>query len=772
MAKQFTPTLLVFLLIITANHVFSQKLGFNQLLETNPEGKTTFCVPANNQNIQLLEREGVTIKYSSKNWIFITTTPHWINEKHDSKELTNFYFEFAPPSLMSDSARGHHFVNEVHAGTGGLESGFTGKGVLIGLVDTGVDFNHPDFIDADGVHRTVRFWDQTMPDNASSPQPYGYGFAWDSLSISNGTCTSNDTQGHGSTVTGQASGNALACGQNKGMAPEATIVAVKTDFSRPNWTLTVADACDYIFKVADTLGMPAVVNLSLGSYFGSHDGNDPASEIIEALLDEQPGRIVVSAAGNSGALQPYHQRSIVTSDTNFVWFANNPTNQLGADKIYFELWTDMADATFDFAFGADTEGPSWDFRGRTAFHGATSALGSVIYDTIWNGPNRIATVEVYLDQIGSNLQFQLLASIDSTAYRYRFETTGSGKYDLWSGIDFQLNSMFTSAPPLADFPDSIYYVAPDLNQSIVSSWNCSEKVISVGNFQNRRGHINKNLVEVSYTNPVGNLSPNSSKGPNRHDVQKPNISASGDMSTSAFPLSILSNPAWNTTIDSNGWHGRNGGTSLACPVVSGIAALYLERCNRATYQDFMDDLQNSAYTDGFTGVVPNNGYGHGKAHALNALLEQTIPATPIISQQAGSLEASAGTYFNWTLNSTEINGEHNQTLPITPPYGSYTVEVYNTDGCSAISDAEIVTVGLDNHSQVTINVYPNPAESNIQVLVDENVRNARLFDLKGNEIELNRINANNFSLNGIAQGAYTLRVTTEKGIFFSKIIRL
>lgn len=771
MVKLFNSTLLI-LFLFASGATFSQKLGFKELLDKNPDRKTTFCVPANIQNIDLLEREGITIKYSSKNWIFITASPKWINEQHQAKALTNYYFEFAPPSLMSDSARAHHFVNEVHAGAGGLESGYTGKGVIMGIVDTGADFNHPDFIDSNGIHRTIRFWDQTMPDDANSPQPYGYGFVWDSLSISNGTCLSNDVHGHGTTVTGQAAGNGLANGQNKGMAPETTIITVKSDFSRPNWTLTVADACDYIFKVADTLGMPAVINLSLGSYLGSHDGNDPASEMIEDLLDEKEGRIVICAAGNSGAWAPYHQRSNVTADTNFVWFANSPANQLGANKIFFELWTDMADATFDFAFGADTEGPSWDFRGRTGFHGATSAIGGVIKDTIWNAGNQLATIEVYIDQVGSNLQFQLLASIDSTAYRYRFETTGSGKYDLWSGINLQLNSMFASAPPLAEFPDSIYYVAPDLNQSIVSSWNCSEKVISVANFQNRHSHMNKNLVEISYPTTVGDLCPNSSKGPNRNDLQKPNIAAAGEMSLSAYPLSFFTNTGWYNSLDTNGWHGRNGGTSMASPVVAGIAALYLERCDRATYQDFMTDLQNSAYTDGFTGTVPNYSFGFGKAHALNTLLEQTIPSTPTITQDIGSITASPGTYYNWELNNNSIIGEHDQTLVVTPPYGSYTVEVYNTDGCSSVSNAEIVTAGLEGQNFVTINVFPNPADNNIEVLVEENVKNALLFDLNGNKVQLNRINGNNFSLSGVAQGAYTLQVTTEKGIFFSKIIRL
>lgn len=774
MVKQFNTLLLTITLISAINLSFSQKLGFQELLKSTPQKNTTFCIPLNDKTIGLLEKENVTIKFHSENWLFITATPEWINEKHNNKELTNYYFEFAPPSLMSDTARSHHFINEVHAGSGGLESSYTGKGVIMGIVDTGVDFNHPDFRDASNVSRVVRFWDQTMPDDSNSPQPYGYGFVWDSTSINNGTCTSNDNSGHGSTVAGQAAGNGLANGQNKGMAPESTIIVVKTDFNRPNWTLTVADACDYIFKVADSLDMPAVVNLSLGSYFGSHDGLDPASEMIETLLDEKPGRIVIGAAGNSGEYQPYHQTSTVTSDTNFVWFRNRATTQFGPNAIFFELWSDMSDATFDFAFGADTEGPAWDFRGRTAFHSATEELNGVLYDTIWNGANRIATIEVYMDQVGSNLQFQLLAFIDSTNYRYRFETKGSGKYDLWSGEEFGLNYMFPEAPPLAEFPDSIYYVAPDKNQSIVSSWNCSEKVISVGNFQNRKGHINKNLVYISYPNPVGNLAPKSSKGPNRHGLQKPNISAAGDMSLSAYPMAMLASPGWNNTIDSNGWHGRNGGTSLASPVIAGIAAMYLERCNRATYQDFMTDLQNTAYTDAFTGTVPNNGYGYGKAHALNTLLEQVIPSTPtvVLNIGASSLDASSGSYFEWYLDDGIINGENNQSLPISPPFGTYYVEVYNSDGCSAISNDIVVTASVEQNDLFNINVFPNPSEANIQILVDDNVQKAVIVDAKGQQIELTRNSGNNYSLSEIAKGNYSLIVTTEKGTFFSKIIRL
>ena len=755
----------------------AQKLGFKELLKKNPSEKTTFCVPSNEKNYQLLEREAITIKFATDNWLFVTATPEWIQEKYTNGDLTNYYFEFAPPSLMSDTARLHHFVDEVHAGAGGLGTAYTGNGVIIGYVDTGADFNHDDFKNSDGSTRIIRFWDQSMPDDVNSPQPYGYGFAWDSTAINNLTCTSMDNQGHGTTVAGQGSGNGSANGQNKGMAPESSIIIVKTSFSRPNWTLTVADACDYIFKVADSLGLPAVVNLSVGSYLGSHDGNDPASEMMEALLDEKPGRIIVGAAGNSGNYGPYHQRSDVTSDTNFVWFANNPATsaQMGANTIFFDLWTDLSEATFDVAMGADTEGPNWDFRGRTAFHGAMSSIGTTIFDTIWNGSNRLATIEIYSNIVGNNLQLQILTRVDSTNYRYRFETTGSGSYDLWSGIEFGFNSMFAQAPPLAEFPDSIYYVAPDKNQSIVSSWNCSEKVVSVGNMRNRLSHIDKNLNTYAPAVPpmVGELSVNSSKGPNRHNVIKPDITAAGDISLATAPVWILMNPAYNAAIDSGGMHGRNGGTSMSAPVVAGIAALYLERCNRASYQDFLDDIHNSAYVDGFTGPVPNNAYGYGKIHALNALLQQTLPSIPTISpSMPSSLVASSGTYFNWLLDGSSIPGENDQELVVTPPYGEYQVEVYNTDGCSSISLPIVVTANLNELENYEVTVFPNPSDNNIEIKLDEVINTAVLINMNGEVIDLKRNSGNNYSLSNVAKGTYTLKINTETGTFYSKIIRL
>jgi subtilisin family serine protease len=651
-----------------------------------PAINTTFCVPNNDETHALLDREGIEVKYSTKNWSFITTTPSWIDQKFRAGELKNYYFEFAPPMALADSAVFRHHAKEVHQGLGGLSSSYTGKDVIIGIVDQGLDWTHPDFVNEDGSTRVLRYWDQTINSGGTIAQPYNYGIVWDSAQINSGACFSTENStAHGTTVSGMAVGNGRANGTNKGFAPEADIIVVESNFSLPNWTLSVADACDYIFKVADTLGKPAVINLSLGTYLGSHDGDDPASEYIESLMDEKPGRIVVCAAGNSGAQGKYHVRGSVDSDTSFVWVINNPNTNaaFGANHIYFDLWADIPNANFEFAFGADRPSPSYGFRGRCDFHGAMSSLGTPIRDTIYNqNGNRIATIETYTEIVDGSYHMEVyFSNIDSTAYYFRFMTKGSGLYDMWSGTFMGLNSFVTSIPSSSVVPDIVHYHMPDSLQTIVSSWNCSERVISVGQVKNRHQHIDRNGNPTNQdSRPIGALSVNSSKGPSRHNVVKPDVCASGDMTLTAGPMWFLANPANNGSIDIGGWHVRNGGTSMASPIVAGIAALYLEKCSKADNITFKNDLIATSFGDGNTGSLPNFGYGHGNPHALNLLLMNEFTAQ-VTGDNGICTESVLGLYSTESLSTaTWSNGNEGLTNTITAP-GQYTATVYNTEGC-------------------------------------------------------------------------------------------
>lgn len=763
--------LFVLLLLLLPTITNAQKFGFDKVLREAPEAPTVFCIPNTEKHEQLLEKEGIHVKFQSKNWLFITTTPNWIDTHKKEGSLDNFYFEFAPPAALGDTARLHHNVDDVHMGAAPLNTSYTGQDVIVGVVDQGIDWQHPDFIDANGNTRVLRYWDHTM--TGTPPAGYGYGVEWDSTSINNGTCTSTEeASAHGSTVAGQAVGNGNANGRNIGMAPDANLVIVETNFGLPNWTLTIADAVDYIFKVADEYNMPAVVNLSLGTYLGSHDGRDPASEMMEMLIDEKPGRIIVGALGNSGAQGKYHnQNANIGVDTSFVWFTNNPSSQIGANTIFFDLWSDNADATYDFAMGANAPAPSYAFSGRTNFYDAATVGDNTYEDTIWDGSNRIGTVTYYTENIYGLFHLQAVVNVDSLDYLFRFETTGSGKYDLWSGEWLQLNDMVSTIPTPAEMPDIVNYVRPDSLQTLVSSWNCSEKIVSVANMKNRWTFTDNNNVTYPINgSDAQERSQNSSRGPSRDGTMKPDVIAAGDNSVTAAPLWVLQNPIYWAAVDSGGWHARNGGTSMASPVVAGIAALYLERCGKASYQNFITDLHATAYTDQYTGTVPNVEYGYGKADGFAILLEQTLATTPTITYGGTSLESSMADGYQWFIDGVAVNGETNQSINYQTD-GSYQVMAINSDGCFALSSPFEVSLSLSEIGIKQFNVYPNPSSDFIQIESDEEVLEVRCLDLNGRNVHVD-LSGNKINVTNMLSGSYILKITTSAGTAAARFVKL
>ena len=205
-----------------------------------------------------------------------------------------------PMELLLDAS-----VDSVHARSlrtlqlDGSWSGHTGQGVILGIVDSGVDVTHEDFRNPDGSTRISAYWDQT--DSTGAAPSFGYGSEWTGSQLLS-TARAWDTVGHGTHVAGIAAGDGSASAVDSlryrfvGLAPEAEIVVVAVDISDDT---NILDAVHYVFDRAQSEGKAAVVNLSLGNQFGPHDGNMPLETGIDALVG--PGRLVVAAAGNDGA---------------------------------------------------------------------------------------------------------------------------------------------------------------------------------------------------------------------------------------------------------------------------------------------------------------------------------------------------------------------------------------------------------------------------------------------------------------------------------------
>jgi hypothetical protein len=364
----------------------------------------------------------------------------------------------------------------------------------------------------------------------------------------------------------------------------------------------------------------------------------------------------------------------------------------------------------NFAFGADAPGPV--YRGNTNYRQVNFNEPNMQYDTIW-GTNGAIGYVLFIEQVvGPNYNLQAIVYTDSLLYRIRFLATGSGKIDLWSSTQIGGSNFSTVIPNVMDYPEFANYIMPDLEQSIVSSWACSEQVITVGNIQNRKNYIASNNT-IFPTNgglvPSGILVANSSKGPNRLGAIKPDIVASGDMSLSARVLNVSYAAS---QLDIGSMHVRNGGTSMASPVVAGIAGLYLEKCPLSSWTDFKAHLLDAAFTDNFTGPnLPNNAYGYGKAHGLNTLLQTEfspqITGSVLYCPNETVLEVITDSFLLavWNTVDTTFNLELDSA-------GTYSATITNQQGCRNISNA------LDVFAD-TIAPLGNPPQSLVVSCIDE-----------------------------------------------------
>lgn len=546
------------------------------------------------------------------------------------------YVDYAPYKgvPMNDTMRSNNRINEIHNGVAPLNTGYTGKGVAIGFIDTGIDFLHGDFRDTNDKTRVLHLWDQSLSNNAFTPLDYGYGRHWDASEIDGGLCLNKDQWGHGSTVAGAGSGNGLANGTHKGIATESSIIVVESKLNAADWLATVVDATQYIFEYADLHGLPCAINASVGTYLGSHDGLDPYALFIDSLIAEKPGRLFAASLGNSGDWEDYHLHVDVSSDTNFSWFRNNPSSAFGGAAAFWEIWADTASFNqVNFAVGADKVSPYYSFRGRTDFRTVESNLDILIEDTIWNANNEmIASLVTWAEHRDGQYLFQvLIENPDSSDYNFRFETFGTGSYDCWSIESYGMSKIVDTIPTVLEFEDIANYVSPDSLQSLVSSFQCSPNIISVGNYCNDSGFVNMygNWIDNQY--PRGQLFVSSSKGPNRLGVVKPEITASGHATLSSAPSHRINDyfiEGKDTLLALGGLHMPNGGTSMASPVIAGIGALLLEKCPNMTQLQFIDLITNSAYQDNYTGsMLPDFAWGYGKVDGFAALSNTSFTST-------------------------------------------------------------------------------------------------------------------------------------------------
>lgn len=689
---------------------FSQKTG---PIETSIELKLDLeSAPAQSQfhlyvkgDEQLL-RAAVTdlngkVKYKYKDYLSIVIPKESLEALLAEGVVESIRYEGAKGTTLLSSSLAQTNVDDVHLGLGGLPDSYNGEGVIIGIVDAGLDFDHPDFQDAQGNTRVLEYWDQNMGYSFTHTPSYGYGQVYDSAEINAGICPCNEqTQyyGHGTNVTGIAAGNGQSSIDFKGVAPNAEIIVVSSNFSSFGWTNTIADAVDYIFDRANFYGKPCVVNLSLGTYQGSHDAKDFASKLIEEDVVAQNGRAVVCAAGNSGNYDPYHLGYNVTADTGLTWFELPSNAQVGNASLYLEVFGDTGDfENVSFAISADQTIGGYAFKGESNYFSFSDAYAGSMQDTLWSFSGvYLGELDAYADSSNGVCRLQIfLHNIDSLDLTYGLQVTGSGRFDLWSGTGAGISGnamVFDDLPSSNDYHRISHYKLPDLNQSIVSSWACSDKVITVGNYTNRVQYVDVDENVVTMLGETqGAIAVTSSNGPSRLGFVKPEVAAPGDNTLTAGSSWQIANQLALSTqrnrVAVGGMHHRARGTSMASPVVTGIGALFFEKCSGKNWEDFKNAITQNTIIDQSTGAVPNNAWGYGKVDAL-ASLNSTTPRPELL---ADGNDFCAGDTFAINLVSSFDSilwNTGDTTLGIiATESGLYFARVMNSEGCEGYSDS-------------------------------------------------------------------------------------
>ena len=188
---------------------------------------------------------------------------------------------------------------------------------MTGIVDSGVDYFHPDFRNADGNSRILRLWDQSIQGNP--PQGYVTGTEYTKEQIDEALALgenqgrrlvpSVDYSGHGTSVLGIAAGNGRASdGVNQGVAYESDLIVVKMGIPRENSfprTTELIQGIDYLVRQSLSLGRPMVINISFGNNYGSHKGDS----LLETYIDmvSSAGRLVICTGTGNNGNQPLHE---------------------------------------------------------------------------------------------------------------------------------------------------------------------------------------------------------------------------------------------------------------------------------------------------------------------------------------------------------------------------------------------------------------------------------------------------------------------------------
>ncbi len=529
----------------TPENVREKSLNLNVGFE--PETRTWELIVKYNGTLARLAEMGITVEELLAGYAILTVPEGLVEAVASQPEIE--YVE-KPKRLFFSVLNGKEAscITQVTV----REPYLDGEGVIVAVIDSGIDFSNRHFLNADKSSRILYLWDQTIPADEALGRRPPEGFALgteftkeqidsalfaDTMEESYRLVPSRDVSGHGTAVAGIAAGS--GDGNYEGVAPNSSLIIVKLgipDVQSFPRTTELMRAITYVIRKAQQLSMPVSINLSFGNTYGAHDG----ASLLERFLDNasEVGRTVISVgSGNEGA-SAGHVQGNLGADGGAVPAGRSVGVELGVGDyetaLSVQLWKNYVDRyrlTLRSPRGEEQVVPI-DRAGKITFRMEQTDILVYIGEPAPYAVNQ----EIYFDFIPAE------AYVTKGVWTFQIESlqsvTGQYYFYLPSAAVRSRNTRF-------------FTPSPQITLTIPST---AQKVITVGAY---------NSAYESYADFSGRgyVYPERTVGLVAAGAIKPDIVAPG--------VEI-------TAPDTFGGYGQFTGTSFAAPFVTGAAALLMQ----------------------------------------------------------------------------------------------------------------------------------------------------------------------------------------------------
>jgi subtilisin family serine protease len=415
-------------------------------------------------------------------------------------------------------------------------------------------------------------------------------------------------------------------GTYKGIAPDADLIIVKAEDGEGGISSLGYYTVEWILATAKSLGEPAVINMSFGSQFSSHEGDAPQERMLDNFVGTgKPGAVISVSAGNEGR-DSFHAGSTFGADRPGQ--ADNFSNGI-------ELFVTGSKGAL-----------------LTSYFSATDDWGLAIVgrDTFFVDPTG-SPVVFYLSRVGENIggklskpakapqdfsqYFKEQVEVDSVSDKTQEATIWlpKGTYEVYG---------FGASPKVSSGRFDLYipqtssgtFGKGNEERFMVGSPGNAANVITVGAYDFRSSWTNVEGTQTFYNMKAGTISNYSSPGFRRDNIVKPEIAAPATYTIS--PLSKDSaemgrNPDGTpdkANITDDGFHLAWSGTSASSPYTAGVIALMLQKNPTLDAVQIKEILKKTAIRDELTGATPNPFWGYGKLNPTAAIRETPPPGGP------------------------------------------------------------------------------------------------------------------------------------------------